>query len=436
MGKVALKRWDVDRSWAVFQKTFWLLGLVAFGPAYRSLSDKLWMLRGNLETVGYWAQIQGLSELVFAPAQAGIGVGLTIMAARPDERRTAPLVLGASLLGGLTALPLMLGLGLRADWLRQEVGLPSDLNSLVELGLVNGGLSIPMLLLVAYWAGTGQRKAALLLLVSFSSPTCLILAFDQTEGLKGLQHVLFAGTLTSLLVNAGLLVLGCLAIARGEISGASVRDAVKRLSPYLMAGLTIGLASPTSGLLIRKALALMSSWEMAGAVTALWRISDWIFGCASGILFNFYLPRLAARFAGGTLLDPLGQMLRAVWLPSVFILGLAIVFREPLYDALYSDSLRVGLVPAALFWGGDAMRILSTIGLIGLFSLEAGTLISVGEFLSQPLLAGLFWMGAARSLESAGAAHLLTYCIYAGFNGYGLVWVSRRRGRNASSARD
>ncbi len=53
--------------------------------------DKGWMQLGGLTLVGQWAQLQGLAELVSAPAMAGIGVGLTVLTAQRDRSQHLPL---------------------------------------------------------------------------------------------------------------------------------------------------------------------------------------------------------------------------------------------------------------------------------------------------------------------------------------------------------
>ena len=58
-----------------WQHTATIALLVAWGPLFRALLDKGWMHLGGLTPVGQRAQLQGLAELVSAPAMAGIGLG-------------------------------------------------------------------------------------------------------------------------------------------------------------------------------------------------------------------------------------------------------------------------------------------------------------------------------------------------------------------------
>jgi hypothetical protein len=70
-----------------------LAGLIVWGPAYRALLDKLWMQHADLQTVGQWAQLQSVAELITAPVQAGIAMGLTVLVSQSRPHTHTPLYL-------------------------------------------------------------------------------------------------------------------------------------------------------------------------------------------------------------------------------------------------------------------------------------------------------------------------------------------------------
>ena len=81
---------------------------------------------------------------------------------------------------------------------------------------------------------------------------------------------------------------------------------------------------------------------------------------------------------------------------------------------------------------GFALRIASATLLYALFALHASKAIAWGEWLSQPLLAGLLLLGAAHSLPLTGAAHVMTYLTYAAFNLWAVWWCMGGAGETAS----
>ncbi|MFM6978790.1 MAG: hypothetical protein ACKOW7_02135, partial [Methylophilaceae bacterium] len=68
---------------------------------------------------------------------------------------------------------------------------------------------------------------------------------------------------------------------------------------------------------------------------------------------------------------------------------------------------------AALFWGGDIVRVLACIYLIGLYSMHATKAITIWDIFSQPLFAVLLILGASSSMLNVGYAYLMTYVVYA-----------------------
>ncbi|MFN5744879.1 MAG: hypothetical protein ACK443_02145 [Methylococcaceae bacterium] len=219
-----------------------------------------------------------------------------------------------------------------------------------------------------------------------------------------------------MLFIVGILIHQWRTLKLSSIDFETLYGSVRRLGPYLIPGLSIGICSPLSGLMIRRTLAQQLDWDAAGAATAIWRVSDWVLGCASGALYVYLLPLLSPYIISGRLNHALRRMLRQVWLPSLVVLLALFEWQSQLFPLFYDSRLVPDRDTIALFWLGDALRILAAIGLVGLYALQAGKTIATGELLSQPLLALLLLLGAGQSLLWTGAAHVVSYAIYATFN--------------------
>jgi O-antigen/teichoic acid export membrane protein len=156
---------------------------------------------------------------------------------------------------------------------------------------------------------------------------------------------------------------------------------------------------------------------------ALWRMSDWIWSVAAGVLSVLYFARMSAAYPRGELGGVTRAATRAVLLPAAALFLLLFVLHVPLLVALYDESFTVSRAAAALFFAGGALRIASWIPLFALYAMSRTWLIAVGELFSLPLFAALLaaW-GDSLTLERAGLAWLLSYGAYAGFN----YWAMRR----------
>jgi hypothetical protein len=393
-----------------------LAGLIVWGPAYRALLDKLWMQHANLQTVGQWAQLQSVAELITAPVQAGIAMGLTVLVSQSRPQTHAPLYLAACGLGLVVSLPLLWLMTTRwlpvLDWLALDPGQSDAL----RLAALAAWCSIIPGLLTSVWIGRHQRGRVMLVYLAGAAPPILALSVGQHAPTSPLESVLGASLGIQVLFIIGILIQQWRSLKVSRIAVDTLYGCVRRLGPYLIPGLSIGICSPLSGLMIRRTLAQQLDWDSAGAATAIWRVSDWVLGCASGALYFYLLPLLSPHIISGRLNHALRRMLRQVWLPSLVVLLALFELQSQLFPLFYDSRLVPDRDTIALFWLGDALRILAAIGLVGLYALQAGKTIATGELLSQPLLALLLLLGAGQSLFWTGAAHVVSYAIYAAFN--------------------
>ena len=165
------------------------------------------------------------------------------------------------------------------------------------------------------------------------------------------------------------------------------------------------------------------SWHESGVLQALWRLSDWICGFASGVLSVLYLPRFAAAYPQAGLAPVLRESARAVLAPSAVLFLLLFAFYSPVLEALYDASFQASPLAAGLIFAGSLARIAAWIPLFGLYAASRTRAIAVGELLSLPLFAALvFAAGDRLTLEVVGALWLATYLAYGAFN----LWALRK----------
>jgi O-antigen/teichoic acid export membrane protein len=196
------------------------------------------------------------------------------------------------------------------------------------------------------------------------------------------------------------------------------------LRRYILPGLAIGILSPASLLAARALVAEALSWQDAGVLQALWRVSEWIWGFASGVLSVLYFARMSAAYPRGGLERVTRLATRSVLLPAALFFVLLFAFHAPVLAALYDARFSVSPLAAALFFAGSLARIASWIPLYALYAMSRTRAIAVGEVLSLPLFVALLAAcGNRLTLELAGAAWLLSFLAYAAFN----YWAMRRR---------
>lgn len=388
------------------------LGFVLAGLLGRALIDKALALRGGAELVAHWAQLCSLSDIVAGVSLAGIGIGLTgrVAGVAPSDQRR---LLGEALRLGLvlSGLCLFVATGLVLSGLMPL--LPAAQAGLLLPALGVGWLAVAPGLLIAWLLGCGQAGRATVVAAALLAVPLLALWFAppgaELPALLGVQAVL------------GLVLT--LFLLCGEGSWSAALGGGHGLRPFITAGLAIGILSPAATALARVEIAAAASWEIAGAVQALWRSSEWITAIAAGLLNAHFLPRLAAARDATGFSAELRASARQVVLPSLLVLGLLWLLLPQVLALLYREGLPVGRLDALAFFAGDALRMLSWVFLFGLFARGAGWAVTVGELLSLPLFAALLWLlPGPLSLSWIGLAWLLAYAVYAGFN----FWALRR----------
>lgn len=390
------------------------LGFVLTGLAGRALIDKLLALRGGAELVAHWAQLSSLADIVAGVTLAGIGIGLTgrVAGVAPCRQRQLfgeALRLGLMLSGACLLVCVALALSGRLALL------PAPQAALVLPALGVGWLAVAPGLLTAWLLGRGQAGRATVCVATMLAAPLLALALAAS-----------GAELASLL--AAQILVGGVATALLLTGEGSWREALAQrhgLRPFIAAGIAIGILSPAATAVARMEIAASASWEIAGAVQALWRSSEWITAIAAGLLNAHFLPRLAAARDAAGFAAELRVASRQVLAPATLALGLLWLLLPQVLALLYREGLPVDRVDALAFFAGDALRMLSWIFLFGLFACGAGWAVSVGELLSLPLFAALLWLlPGPLSLPAIGLAWMLSYAVYAGFNGWALWRVT------------
>ncbi len=378
--------------------------------------DKVLALSGGPVLVGLMGQLQSVVELVNAVTLAGVLQGLTVMIAQsrdPDNEHS--LLKSALKLGmGISSLMALL-IALSAPWLADLLTQAKVATMLFLLAAVTGVLMVIPATLNAYWLGKHQQSR-MLRLTLLSSLSWVLMALGAGLGLS----------LTGLMLLQ-CVALSCIATAiwrylRKDLLGV-VTD-FRKLLKYVPVGLSIGILSPVSMLLIRGLLSGMLSWEEVGFLQGLWRCSDWVTSTAAGVLSLIFLPRLSS--SGTSHFKH--EMLRAgiiVLLPAACLLLLIYVNQNSMLSTLYDTRFTVSDKTAGLFLAGSWIRIASWLFLFGLYATHRTRLIATGELLSLPLLALLLWLFAdGMTLERCALIYLLSYAVYLCFNAAALLYTS------------
>ena len=397
--------------------------LICWGPAYRALLDKLWVWGGGLSLVGQWAQLQAAADLVGTPAFAGIVIGLTVLTAQKQAAQHTALLLAGFAAALLCTTPMLLALLCAPARVGQWLQLSPALQGSLPLAGLVGWLGIVYGLLSGYWLGRKQHGRVLLLSIASGAPALLALGASGALAIsERLDLFLRVGVAVGMLGSLALAGVGLRWYLRTPQASVQLRDSLRLLLRYVPAGLSIGLLTPLSGLVIRSTLASQVGWDATGSATALWRASDWVLSGAAGVLYFHYLPWLSQQVQHGSVWPALRHIARRVTLPGAVALLALFALQHQILPALYSEQLALPWHTTALFWAGDALRIASATLLYALYALHASKAIAWGEWLSQPLLAALLLLGAAQSLPWTGAAHVVTYFVSAGFN----FWAVRK----------
>jgi PST family polysaccharide transporter len=373
-------------------------------------------VRGGAELVALWAQLSSVIELVAAVALAGIGGGLIVLVAQAgDPRRQYALLREALHMGLAVSAPAMLilaALCLAAPRLIAGEEVPG---ALLAFGAAIGCASVVPGLVSNYWLGQQRRVPMLALAVVAAALPAVAAAIAPGDWL-----------LASIVLASGLPALALAFVprvpdtAQPPDEARQDRDALGR---YLPAGISIGVLSPLSMLAARSLVGSHLSWESAGHLQALWRVSDWVAAPASGVLAVYFLPRLSAAWRTARFLPELRLAALAALAPSALALALLYAVHGEVFALLYDPGFRPSDAAAALFFGGTLVRIAAWVPLFGLYAARKTVAITLGEVLSLPLFAALLALFAeGLTLERAGVLWVLSFAVYAAFN----LWTVRR----------
>ena len=409
-----------------------LLICIAFwGPLYRAILDKLWIINGDLVSIGHWAQLQTLIELIGSPIAAGIAIGLSISTTQQRESEHSHILISSYCVSLLTVLPILLFTIYFAQEVCLWLGLDLSLQTEIILCAIAGYLGIASILMGNLMIGRNQQGKAFLLLSLTSLPIILTLGLCCFYNLANpINWVLYSMIGIGLCINVWLIQFVIKDCQTYPFSLRKLRASSYKLAHFIPAGLSIGILSPLCTLLVRSMIAQEQNWVVASEATALWRVSDWILSSAVSILYFHYLPLLSGSALQGKLKESIQKIALQVMLPSTIALILLIIFHNPILHLLYSDLLEIPFSIALLFWSGDAVRILSAIFLLGLFVLHSTKLIAVLDIFSQPLFVLLLFLGMASSLQGTGIAYLVTYCLYATLCIYGFYYFDKKINAN------
>jgi O-antigen/teichoic acid export membrane protein len=377
------------------------LAIIAVGLAGRSALDKVITVRGGAELVALWAQVFSVIEMVSGVALAGVGAGLSVLAAQTSSAERQQIFLRRALrLGLMVCTPLALVTALADSGSQLPIALAALAGVITVIpGTVN-----------SLWLGQ-QRRERMLALALFSAAIPLLAALFAPQRWL-LQLITLACAVPALVV----LVVPFRARAPERADD-------RALQRYILPGLVIGILSPASLLVARSVVGESLSWHDSGVLQALWRLSDWVCGFAAGILSVLYLPRMAAAYPDPGIRPSLREAARLVLVPCAGAFLLLFLLYVPVLEMLYDSSFRPSALAVALLLAGSLARIVAWLPLFGLYAAVRTRAIAVGEFLSLPLFAGLVF--AARdnlTLELVAALWLATYLAYAAFN----FWALRK----------
>lgn len=386
--------------------------------------DKVLALAAGPATVGLWAQLQSVVDVVSGVAITGVlqGLTVTISQARGTAEERTLLAIGlrlALVTAGGAALALALSSPLVSAWLTRERIAPH----LVVLAALAGCFATVPAALNAYWLGKRLQPRMLGLALALG----LVWAAVAAGAWHGLSIAWMALTqAAALLLIAGAVWrhLGHLRrpAAPREAQPAPPRELALRLRQFIPVGLAIGIMSPASMLLIRGLLSGSLSWVDVGYLQALWRTSEWVTSAAAGALSLIFLPRIAAAWGAPRFRTELARAALFVLLPAAVLLALLYLRQHATLALLYDAQFHVSDTTAALFLLGCWIRVASWVFLYGLFAAHRTRMIVIGEVLSLPLLALLLKIYAqGMTLERMALIYLAVYCIYLAFNAAALL---------------
>jgi len=350
-------------------------------------------------------------EMVGAVASSGVGAGLSVLVAQTRLRERQQLFLRRALYLGLAiSAPVGVATAIVGWNLSERLGGAALAPQSVALAALCGWIAVIHGLVNSFWLG--QQRRDLMLALALLAAALALAAAALAPHAFVLELIIVAQAAPA----AVLLFVP-------HRAAAPERAEDHALERYVLPGVVIGILSPASMIVARSLVADALSWHESGVLQALWRVSDWICGFASGVLSVLYLPRFAAAHPQARLAPVLRESARTVLLPSAVLFLLLFAFYSPVLEALYDPSFRAPPLAVGLLFAGSLARIAAWIPLFGLYAATRTRAIAVGELLSLPLFAALAYAaGDGLTLEIVGALWLATYLAYGAFN----FWALRK----------
>ena len=379
--------------------------VVLAGIIGRALTDKLLAMYGGADAVALYAQLSSLIDLVAGVSLAGIGVALVGVATRAEEgvrfawlRAALVPSLALSGIAAACAYPLLTHFGASA--------LPDVGRTPVIGAAFVAILSVANTLVMSILVGMKRPGMAALWTVATFLPQLVAVSVGDPENavrnvLLGQGAIGAASTLAILLRRAPLVD----------------RIEVRKLLRFAPAGVAIGILSPLSMLAARGLIAGAADWQTVAELQVVWKANEWVQASAAGLLYVHYLPRFAAAAGSREFWREIGRA-AAMVLPVAAIASAGIAIWLPeIALLLYRDDLVPSRADALLTMVGDWLRVVSWIGLYGLYAVHAARAVTIGEFLSLPLFALLAWLAfPPTDLAEVGKAWVFAYIAYATFN--------------------
>ncbi len=387
--------------------------------------DKVLALAGGPTMVALWAQLQSMVELVSAVAMAGVLQGLTVLITQVNTSRDERSLLRDALkLGMATSLAVALIVALASPELAAWLTRSRIEKWLFVLAALAGCITVVPATLNAYLLGKHQQQR-MLVLALLASLILLLVAAGAWYGMS-LRGLIWVQTLLLAVLGAAVWHYLHKLSQPGEAhqQGSAY---FRKLARFVPVGLTIGIMSPVSMLLVRGMLSGSISWNDVGFLQALWRSTEWVTATAAGVLSLIFLPRFSSTFGSARFKR---EMLRAavmVLAPAACLLLLIYFNQRFMLALLYDTRFVVSNQTAALIMFGSWIRIASWLFLFGLFSAHRTGLIMAGEILSLPLYALLLHLFSdGMTLERTAWLYVASYVVYLAFNAAALWYASRR----------
>lgn len=390
-------------------KTLFYIFIAAWSPLYRSLLDKAIVPEG-LAKVAYWAQLQTIIDFISAPISLGIATGITILIIR------YPMKLHAIILRGGYILCVLVGILLSSitfiltwKWGGWN-GLHFSGKNEILLTCLIGGLSFVIPFLSGYWiAKRNYLHIVKLILIAYLPVVFIILTKKFLNSGNLISSILFTHLFCLIVLNYFCYNF---LFKYPKVSSLKSKFFIKKLIPFLVAGLSVGLLTPASIFFVRTLIAKEFSWDLVGMITAIWRLSDWILACAGGFLNVYMLPRMAQ------INDPklFLKKFRQIFIGTISVSGILFIilysYKSQIFSFLYVDSLNIPLTVLIIFWIAELFRIAAAIFVVGLHIYQSSNLIAICELLSQPLFAFVLYHLEKFSLLNISLNYLYCYIIY------------------------